>query len=605
MGKINIAIVGMGSRGISLLERIITLYPTYVKNSEEIEIWLIDKDKPGFGVHHPSQPCYFLANTVACQITMFGDNTVTDAGIVRKGPDFWQWACAQNATNSGVQNQKEEIRPNDYLPRTMLGEYLNYVYMNILQDLPSGMTVREIHDCAVQISLFSSHKIKVKLDSELKIKVDYLFLATGHGDNIPTEEDLRIQRFVSEKSIENLSLRYISRPYDLNEYSSIGSADKVLIEGIGLTTYDIISKLTYGRGGKFSDCDGHLIYHPSGNEPKIYIYSRQALPAGSRGVNQKGASGQYSPHFLTRDAIDQLRTKTPDGKIDLVSDLFPLLVKEMCYVYSCVQHHKWHNAEKYQVGLPERAAINELFYPHHNLSFPNLASYRAWFKAFLKTDIAEAEKGNVYGGLKAAADVIRDTRDIFRYAVNYGGLTPQSHRQFLSEFCPIFNRVAVGPPLRRNQELLALLESGVVALAAGPGARLDCQQESGYFALNSTFTHENSVTLADVLVKARIPSFSPCRDNSMLYHNLLAEGVVRPYDNGGFHAGGIDIDRQHHVISRKKTCQKNVYAIGNPVEGANFYTYILPRPAVNSTALKDAATCVIDMYQNICKHAAG
>lgn len=605
MEKINIAIIGCGSRGISVLERIITLYSSYCQG-KEIKIWLIDKDKLGFGVHRPEQPDYFLANTVACQITMFGDDTLTDAGKIRKGPDFWQWACTQDAINPdgffSDRKQEKLILPDDYLPRKMLGNYLHYVYLSIIHDLPQEITVQEIHGQAVQISTFSNHKIKIKIDTGFKLKVDYLFLSTGHGDEFPTEDEEKIQRFVSEKSRQNTALRYISRPYDLNNYSKISSANKVLIEGIGLTTYDIISNLTCGRGGQFSDCDGRLIYHPSGNEPDIYIYSRQALPAGSRGVNQKGSSGQYLPHFFTRGAIDRLRTKTPEGKIDFVTDLLPLLTKEMSYVYRCVQQDEWLDAEDYHAGQYERDAINQLFYPHHNLIFPNLKSYRNWFKVFLKADIAEAEKGNVYGGLKAAADVIRDTRDIIRYAVNYGGLTPQSHRQFLHEFCPIFNRISVGPPLRRNKELLALLEGGVVTLGAGPRPQLVCQNESNCFALNSTFLYENSVTFGDVLVKAHIPSFSPIRDNSLLYHNLLMEGVIRPYDNGGFRAGGIDIDRQHHVINRKKISQKNIYAIGNPVEGANFYTYILPRPAVNSTALKEAALCVIDMYKNICQH---
>lgn len=79
--------------------------------------------------------------------------------------------------------------------------------------------------------------------------------------------------------------------------------------------------------------------------------------------------------------------------------------------------------------------------------------------------------------------------------------------------------------------------------------------------------------------------------------------MIRPYDNDGFPAGGIDIDRQHHVISRKKISQKNIYALGTPVEGPNYFTYVLPRPAVNSTALQEAALCVVDMYQNIRKHA--
>ncbi|WP_133622626.1 FAD/NAD(P)-binding protein [Erwinia sp. LJJL01] len=100
MSKISIAIIGAGSRGISLLERIVTLYPDYCPN-KQMEIWLIDKNEAGFGVHLANQPGYFLANTVACQITLYGDESVAAAGNIRQGPDLYQWARDQGYKKSG------------------------------------------------------------------------------------------------------------------------------------------------------------------------------------------------------------------------------------------------------------------------------------------------------------------------------------------------------------------------------------------------------------------------------------------------------------------------------------------------------------------------
>jgi hypothetical protein len=45
-------------------------------------------------------------------------------------------------------------------------------------------------------------------------------------------------------------------------------------------------------------------------------------------------------------------------------------------------------------------------------------------------------------------------------STGFGGLTPASHRQFLQRYHPAINRMAYGPPLRRNQQLLALMEAG-------------------------------------------------------------------------------------------------------------------------------------------------
>lgn len=66
--------------------------------------------------------------------------------------------------------------------------------------------------------------------------------------------------------------------------------------------------------------------------------------------------------------------------------------------------------------------------------------------------------------LKASTDVLRDVREALRRAIEFSGLTPGSHRYFMEKFNPIINRVSFGPPLRRNQELLALMNAGIVSL---------------------------------------------------------------------------------------------------------------------------------------------
>jgi hypothetical protein len=78
----------------------------------------------------------------------------------------------------------------------------------------------------------------------------------------------------------------------------------------------------------------------------------------------------------------------------------------------------------------------------------------------LLRDLAAAQQGNLGNACKAALDVLRDCRATLQAALEFGGLTPASHRQFLQRYHPAINRMAYGPPLRRNQQLLALMEAG-------------------------------------------------------------------------------------------------------------------------------------------------
>ncbi|WP_375642592.1 MULTISPECIES: hypothetical protein [unclassified Bartonella] len=205
----------------------------------------------------------------------------------------------------------------------------------------------------------------------------------------------------------------------------------------------------------------------------------------------------------------------------------------------------------------------------------------------MREDLHSSAAGNVDGPVKAATDVLRDVRDILRSAIDFCGLTSSSHKYFIEYFNPNFNRISVGPPMQRNQELKALMEAGIVTLAGSPSPKLVLNASTSRFEIQSVFQDENSSVDGDVLIKAKIDSFSPLRDESPFIQNLAGQGIIRPFTNQGYHPSGIDIDHRQHPIDTKGQIQNTLWVVGNPVEGPNFYTYILPRTLVNSRALRD------------------
>lgn len=606
MKKTTVAILGMGPRGLSILERICAMHPLYSSDAP-MEIVILDKNAMGVGAHSLSQPDHLLVNTVACQITLFGDATVKNAGPFRAGPCFHQWANNQGYGKVDGRYLKdkggEPVDANDYLPRRLLGEYLNWAYNRILKTLPNHITITQIDQQAINILIQDDGVSLVVLENNERLAVDFIYLTTGHGDNAKTLDDHLVERFIANNSKHNDLLAYYANPYPVDSLNHIKAEAGVIIQGIGLTAYDVISQLTLGRGGRFTRVNGELCYHPAGNEPDIYIYSRQALPFSSRGTNQKGVAGQYKPRFLTTTAINELRLKNVinngASKLDFVEQIFPLLHKEMCYVYRSTLEGAWRDAGTYEPSAEDVAAIEGLLYPHQNQEHLSLNDYTQWFIYFLRKDLEDSEQGNVLGPIKAATDIIRDVRDILREAIDYSGLEAASHQYFLEHFNPIFNRIAVGPPKLRNEQLLALMNAGIVRLAGGKNAKLILNDKVGKFEVHSTFKEASSEIQADVLIKAKIAHFSPLHDTSPLMRNITASGIVRPFMNGSYHPGGLDIDVHQHPLNRLGESQRSIWILGNPAEGANFYTYVLPRPFVNSRFLVDAGRCVGDMYQQI------
>jgi len=391
----------------------------------------------------------------------------------------------------------------------------------------------------------------------------------------------------------------------------------VAVEGMGLTSFDVIAELTTGRGGRFvTGATGDQHYLPSGQEPRIIVYSRSGIPLSARGVNQKGVSSQYRAHFLLLKHVREMRS---GRKLDFVADVLPLLVADMEYAWCDAWLRERGDAvaaaefcRQFAAGdADERRALVERVIPEANrFSWQRLVApvteralasrddFGAWLEGHLREDVREARKGNLGSPLKAACDVLRDLRDNLRAAIEFGGLTESSHRWVLSEFMPVMNRLAVGPPQTRVSEMLALMEAGILEADFGPGAECRAPAEGGRMRVCATRWAAQSAEV-DVLVRARISMHSPRDDASPLLRGLLDDGLVRLFRNGDFHAGGIDIDRSHNWIAANGSIVRNAWALGIPTEGVKWCTFVVPRPGVNSTAVVDAGRAVTALLASL------
>jgi hypothetical protein len=226
--------------------------------------------------------------------------------------------------------------------------------------------------------------------------------------------------------------------------------------------------------------------------------------------------------------------------------------------------------------------------------------FKSFFLDHLRWDIAEAHRGNIGSPVKSACDIIRDLRDRIRYAVEFGGLTPESHRIFVTGFTPLHNRLAVGPPVEAIEELQALVEAGVVDPYCGPQPRLQWDSQSGRLSLHPTAFRGASRELS-VVVNARIPPTDVATTAYPFVRNLLEGGYIVPFENAllgtVYRPGGIAVTQSYKVINKHARAYDNLFAVGAITEGCTWYSQVLARPYVNSRSMRDAASVVQSLYE--------
>ncbi|MFB7475111.1 FAD/NAD(P)-binding protein [Kitasatospora sp. NPDC056184] len=620
-----IAVVGAGPRGLSVLERLLANERAR-PSAAALTVHLVDPYPPGAGrVWRTNQSRLLLMNTVASQVTAYTDPSVTIDGPVEEGPSLYEWAKSAVPQGSPgefddqVRAEARALTPDTYPTRAFYGRYLRDVHRRVRAAAPAHCRIVEHRTRAVRLTdadpLPGSAQVLVLANGRRIADLDAVVLALGHLATGPTTAERTLTRAAATHGLVHVPP---ANPADL-DLAALLPGRPVLIRGLGLNFFDHLALLTRGRGGRFTERDGRLVYHPSGQEPLILAGSRRGVPYHARGENEKGAHGRHHPRLLTEAYAARLRERAAAGEpVRFVRDLWPLVAREVEAVYYAAllaaagrPEDGERLAEQYLAapGADRAAAVLDrhgipagqrwdwqaLARPYAERRFASRAEHRAWITDRLERDVREARAGNLSGPLKAALDVLRDLRNEIRLAVDHGGIEGSSYRDDLeSWYTPLNAFLSIGPPASRIDELRALVEAGVVDLL-GPDVRiaLDPRGDRPAFTAHSPAIDAPPVRAA-VLVEARLPEPDLRRTGDRLLRGLVDDGQAGAYRipdaaGPGYETGGLAVtERPSRLLDRAGRAHPRRFAYGIPTESVHWVTAAGIRPGVNSVILGDS-----------------
>ena len=116
-----ITIVGLGPRGLTMLDRMVEAYQCF-EPACNLEVHAVDPREPGQGVHYRQQPDHLVTNTIAGMITMFPHDGLMGEPRRPPGPSLPEWArlVGYRRFRSGFfptgDDAGEEVSDHDYLP---------------------------------------------------------------------------------------------------------------------------------------------------------------------------------------------------------------------------------------------------------------------------------------------------------------------------------------------------------------------------------------------------------------------------------------------------------------------------------------------------------
>ncbi|WKU46109.1 FAD/NAD(P)-binding protein [Streptomyces sp. VNUA116] len=617
-----VCIIGFGSRGLGVLERIVTLTAAPEWGARPFTVDVVDPRCDAIGIHDPAQPDYLLLNTTCSQVSPFPEEATVGDTVGDRGPNLYEWVrerglrLAEDGYTLGPEGR--EIRADDYLPRRILGEYLSWFLQRVVDRAPGHLVIRFHRTEAVELTVLPDGNRRVVLDDGGVLTAPYVFLTTGHTPPAALPEQDRPLG-------EHRRVREIYPP--VSRFAGIRPGQTVALAGTGLSGMDALAALTLGRGGRYTTADGTLRYVPSGAEPRILLYSRTGLPFRARPrANRQGPL--YEPLVFTAEAVDRLRADAPEDGLSLHGDLLPLVRTEMRIAFhlrcagllggdgngraedrtaedrtadalrEAVAAGRL-DSELDRLDAEHRAAFGlldpeEVLFPEPG-DLSGSGAYQDWYGGRLAEDLEQAELGLAGSPLKAALEVLRDRRELIRRAVDFAGLDEKSHDEFYGSFTAVLNRSVTGPQLDRHQELLALLRAGVAAVPLGPEPEVAWDEAGDCWRLSSTRLAEPYSTTADWLCHATSGQPDVERTGSRLLAGLVRTGTIRRHRAAVGNSRGVDLTRGLHPVGSDGAADERMWVLGPLSEGTTFYNHYVPSPGGFSRALSDAHRSVVAM----------
>lgn len=572
----------------------------------EVEVHVIEPGTPGSGVYDVTQPDYLLLNNPCGQLSLYPFATEDDQPCY--GIGLHDWAVDRGYRWVGdrckIDPSGRPIEPHHFLPRRLMGEYLQWFYRALVAGAPSSVEIIHHPTSAVDLVARRNGTEEVRLADGHVVSVDHVIVTSGHTAN-------RGQARANELN-----------PYPVASYvETVPSDATVAVAGMGLVAIDVVTALTVGRGGEFVEDGAGLRYLPSGLEPEVHMFSRSGLPFTAKPVTGIDRTNVYKPLICTPEALDALSGRSNGNRrvVDVRTELLPLLFAEMNSRYYAQLAFQETGSAADGAAVRERLRgawiggrfdqvldrlagrfgsfdAEALFFGHQP-KYQSSDDYEQFFYQALVDDLREAEVPDGSSPTKSAADVMRIFRDPMRSVVEQGGLSLDSYLDFNTDICSRINRLVAGPPALRTRQILALMDAGVVRAPYGPAPARGVAVNGGdpradKTRISSTAFKQPYVNEADVVIRGHLEEPRIEGSASQLLSHLYSRGRVSQFRYGAQTVGSVDLTPDSHPIDIDGRPQVRISMFGVLTEGIRHFTHYIPSPRSRIRAFEDVGACV-------------
>lgn len=632
----SVVFIGGGPRTAGLLERLGANMPELF--AAPLTIHVVEPFQPGSGrIWRVDQNPGLMLNSMAGDVTMFTDASVTCTGPAADGPDLAQWAAA---VTSGKLPDAPEMPPqllaqaagltrSSFPTRQLHSVYLEWFFRRAVSALAPYATVTIHRDTAVEIApAAAGGRRLVRLARGTQVGADVVVLAVGHTDATVHGKSAEHAAFAARHGGFHAAPAYTT---DV-DYSALAPGQDVIVSGMGLAFVDLVVLLMEGRGGRFVEHDdGELAYVPSGAEPRLWAGSRRGVPYHSK-ISASLRGGAPGPaQFFTVDAVSKLLAR--HGELDFRTQLWPLIAKDAAHAY----YQELFTGSPERVGLdwaafsaayrrldwysPEREALVASAVPERSLwlDFERLDQPLAGTGFTARASVSEAVASHIAEDLELRdGDDHPETLALFlgllRAYMDFASVVPAERLTAASQAAVqgwwhgFFSFVDSGPPPHRLRQILAIHRAGLLEFL-GPGLTVAAEEASGLFVATSgcgAAGGQDSRVRAAAFIEARLPAPTVVHSANPVLARLHASGIGSEQQllsaDGTVSTGRLLVTGSRQVVGARGEWTDRLFAVG-PGTSA-WASGAFARPRSNAAPFRENDALARAVLHALADHAA-
>ncbi|WP_285240597.1 FAD/NAD(P)-binding protein [Pseudarthrobacter sp. MEB009] len=606
-----IVFIGGGPRAAGVLERLAANRPEVFAGP--VKIHVVEPHVPGSGrIWRYDQDPGLLLNSMAADITMFTDDSVSCDGPALPGPSLAEWAAgilAGSITDvpdfpRPLQEQLRTLTGATFPTRRLQSQYLEWFFRRTARTFGRSLTVHRTTAEDITASDGGGHD--VTLANGRVLHADLLVTAVGHTDSLPDAASERWQDFARRHGGFHAAPSYTT---DV-DYSAIAPGQDVIVAGMGLAFVDLLVILMEGRGGRFEEAaDGGLRYLPSGREPRLWAGSRRGVPYHSK-ISAALAGDAPGPlEFFTADAVAGLLEQ--HGELDFRSHLWPLIAKEAGYGYYrelltgapgrgalawdtfAVKYAglDWYSDARRDLvaaAVPDAALhldLEQLDRPFEGRLFEGAEDVQAAVAGYIEHDLALRDSPDHPETLALFLALLRVYMELGR-VVPAERLNARSQQTVHGWWHGFFSFVDSGPPPHRLRQMLALHRAGLLQFL-GPGLEVSADETTGAF--HATSRQSGAGISATAFIEARLPATSLARTRNPALAALHRTGLGTEQQlltADGIHSTGkLLVNGDLQLVGACGQPQAAVFGIGPGTSGWGAGAFA--RPSTNAAPFRE------------------